>query len=183
MNAKPVDRRLPAWTDAAVAPGAAGPTPAPRPRPAPAAARPRSGHRGRSRPSGARLFFRSSCGFGSRHHGPFDANQRALIDRVNVYLMSIQLLTGDFVQVGSDGRRVEGKLYLQKPGRIRFEYNPPSPIELIADGSSVVVRDRKLMTQDPLSAVADPAALPARRPHRPDEGDQRESRSRPTTRS
>ena len=83
----------------------------------------------------------------------FDANQRALIDRVNVYLMSIQLLTGDFVQVGSDGRRVEGKLYLQKPGRIRFEYNPPSPIELIADGSSVVVRDRKLMTQDlyPLS--------------------------------
>ena len=83
----------------------------------------------------------------------FDANQRALIDRVNVYLMSIQLLTGDFVQVGSDGRRVEGKLYLQKPGRIRFEYNPPSPIELVADGSSVVVRDRKLMTQDlyPLS--------------------------------
>jgi len=83
----------------------------------------------------------------------FDAQQRVLIDRINVYLMSIQLLTGDFVQVGSDGRRVEGKLYLQKPGRIRFEYNPPSPIELIADGSSVVVRDRKLMTQDlyPLS--------------------------------
>ena len=83
----------------------------------------------------------------------FDANQRALIDRVNMYLMSVQLLTGDFVQVGSDGRRVEGKLYLQKPGRIRFEYNPPSPIELVADGSSVVVRDRKLMTQDlyPLS--------------------------------
>jgi len=83
----------------------------------------------------------------------FDAQQRALIDRVNVYLMSVQLMIGDFVQVGSDGRRAEGKLYLQKPGRIRFEYNPPSPIELVADGSSVVVRDRKLMTQDlyPLS--------------------------------
>ena len=92
-------------------------------------------------------------GFGQPGASAFDANQRALIDRVNVYLMSIQLLTGDFVQVGSDGRRVEGKLYLQKPGRIRFEYNPPSPIELVADGSSVVVRDRKLMTQDlyPLS--------------------------------
>ena len=92
-------------------------------------------------------------GFGQSGGTAFDANQRALIDRVNVYLMSIQLLTGDFVQVGSDGRRVEGKLYLQKPGRIRFEYNPPSPIELVADGSSVVVRDRKLMTQDlyPLS--------------------------------
>ena len=83
----------------------------------------------------------------------FDANQRALIERVNVYLMSVQTLTGDFVQVGPDGRRAEGKIFLQKPGRIRFEYNPPSPIELIADGSSLVVRDRLLATQDlyPLS--------------------------------
>src|ERR1041384_5429185 len=83
----------------------------------------------------------------------FDANQRALIDRVNVYLMSVQTLVGDFVQVGPDGRRSEGKIYLQKPGRIRFEYNPPSPIELVADGNSVVIRDRKLDTQDlyPLS--------------------------------
>jgi outer membrane lipoprotein-sorting protein len=83
----------------------------------------------------------------------FDANQRALIDRVNVYLMSVQTLVGDFVQVGPDGRRAEGKIYLQKPGRVKFEYNPPSPIELVSDGSSLVVRDRKLETQDlyPLS--------------------------------
>ena len=83
----------------------------------------------------------------------FDGNQRVLIDRVNVYLMSVQTMIGDFVQVGPDGRRSEGKIYLQKPGRIRFEYNPPSPIELVADGNSVVIRDRKLDTQDlyPLS--------------------------------
>ena len=83
----------------------------------------------------------------------FDANQRALIDRVNVYLMSVQHLVGDFVQVGPDGRRSEGKIYLQKPGRVRFEHKPPSPIELVSDGSSLVVRDRKLETQDlyPLS--------------------------------
>src|SRR5215470_10597570 len=83
----------------------------------------------------------------------FDANQRALIDRVNIYLMSVQTMTGDFVQVGPDGRRAEGKIFMQKPGRIRFEYNPPSPIELVADGNSLVVRDRLLATQDlyPLS--------------------------------
>lgn len=83
----------------------------------------------------------------------FDANQRSLIERVNVYLMSVQTLVGDFVQVGPDGRRAEGKIYLQKPGRVKFEYNPPSPIELVSDGSSLVVRDRKLETQDlyPLS--------------------------------
>jgi hypothetical protein len=67
--------------------------------------------------------------------------------------MSVQTLIGDFVQVGPDGRRAEGKIFLQKPGRIRFEYNPPSPIELVADGNSLVVRDRLLATQDlyPLS--------------------------------
>ena len=83
----------------------------------------------------------------------FDGNQRVLIDRVNMYLMSVQTMIGNFVQVGPDGRRSEGKIYLQKPGRIRFEYNPPSPIELVADGNSVVIRDRKLDTQDlyPLS--------------------------------
>lgn len=83
----------------------------------------------------------------------FDANQRALIDKVSTYLSSIQNLTGRFVQVGPDGKRTEGDLYLQKPGKVRFDYASPSPIELIADGQSVVVRDRKLATQDlyPLS--------------------------------
>jgi outer membrane lipoprotein-sorting protein len=83
----------------------------------------------------------------------FDANQRGLVDRVNAYLTSVQTMVGDFVQVAPDGARTEGKFYLQKPGRVRFEYNPPSPVELIADGQSMVVRDRKLATQDlyPLS--------------------------------
>ena len=83
----------------------------------------------------------------------FDGKQRALVDKVNTYLASVQSLTGDFVQVAADGGRTEGKFYLQKPGRLRFEYDPPSPVELIADGQSVVVRDRKLATQDvyPLS--------------------------------
>jgi outer membrane lipoprotein-sorting protein len=83
----------------------------------------------------------------------FDAKQRALADRVSAYLSSVRTLSGNFVQVGPDGSKSDGEFYLQKPGRIRFDYNPPSPIELIADGSSVVVRDRKLATQDlyPLS--------------------------------
>ncbi|HEX3859673.1 MAG TPA: outer-membrane lipoprotein carrier protein LolA, partial [Pseudolabrys sp.] len=83
----------------------------------------------------------------------FDAKQRALLDRVSAYLSSVQTMVGNFVQVGPDGSRTQGTFYLQKPGKVRFEYNPPSPIELIADGSSVVVRDRNLATQDlyPLS--------------------------------
>jgi outer membrane lipoprotein-sorting protein len=84
---------------------------------------------------------------------PFDAKQRALLDRVSAYLSSVQTMVGKFVQVGPDGGRTEGVFFIQKPGRVRFQYNPPSPIDIVADGSSVVVRDRKLATQDlyPLS--------------------------------
>ncbi len=60
----------------------------------------------------------------------------------------MQTLIGDFVQVGPDGRRTDGKFYLQKPGRMRFEYNAPIPLELVADGKSVAIRDRRLATQD-----------------------------------
>jgi outer membrane lipoprotein-sorting protein len=83
----------------------------------------------------------------------FDAKQRALLDRISAYLSSVQTMVGKFVQVGPDGGRTEGMFYMQKPGRVRFQYNPPSPIDIISDGSSVVVRDRKLATQDlyPLS--------------------------------
>ncbi|MGE0063807.1 MAG: outer membrane lipoprotein carrier protein LolA [Xanthobacteraceae bacterium] len=85
--------------------------------------------------------------------GALTPQQRAIIDRVSGYLSSIQVMTGQFVQVGPDGRRSEGEIYIQKPGKLRFEYDPPSPIEIISDGGSVVVRDRKLATQDvyPLS--------------------------------
>jgi hypothetical protein len=80
-------------------------------------------------------------------------DQRAIIQRVDNYLSSTQILSGNFVQVGPDGRRSQGEFYIQKPGRVRFDYDPPSPIDIIADGQSVVVRDRKLATQDlyPLS--------------------------------
>jgi outer membrane lipoprotein-sorting protein len=83
----------------------------------------------------------------------FDDRQRALVDKVSSYLSNVQTLVGDFVQVGPDGRRAEGQFFILKPGKVRFDYNPPSPVDVIADGQSVVVRDRNLATQDlyPLS--------------------------------
>jgi outer membrane lipoprotein-sorting protein len=86
--------------------------------------------------------------------GPsFEAKQRALVDKVSGYLTRVQVMSGDFTQIGPDGRRSAGQFYMQKPGKIRFDYDSPSRIDIVADGSSVVVRDRKLATQDvyPLS--------------------------------
>ncbi len=83
----------------------------------------------------------------------FDAAQKAQAAKVSAYLSSLQTLIGNFVQVGPDGTKLTGDFYIQKPGKVRFEYDPPSPIAIIADGSSMAVRDQKLATQDiyPLS--------------------------------
>jgi outer membrane lipoprotein-sorting protein len=83
----------------------------------------------------------------------FDANQKAQAARVSSYLSSLQTLVGNFVQVAADGSKTKGDFYIQKPGKVRFEYDDPSQIAIVADGSSLVVRDKKLATQDvyPLS--------------------------------
>jgi len=82
-----------------------------------------------------------------------EPSQRTLVDKVSAYLTRVQVMSGDFAQIGPDGRQSKGQFYVQKPGKVRFDYDQPSRIDIIADGSSVVVRDRRLATQDvyPLS--------------------------------
>jgi outer membrane lipoprotein-sorting protein len=85
----------------------------------------------------------------------FSQQDRADLDRVSAYLNSIRSLKGDFVQLGPEGQLDQGRFYLEKPGRMRFEYLPPSPTLIVSDGRSVGVTNRKLKTVDryPLSAT------------------------------
>jgi outer membrane lipoprotein-sorting protein len=76
------------------------------------------------------------------------ADQRATLERIDAYLNSLRVMSGNFTQVGPDGSRTQGKFWVSKPGKLRFQYSPPSRVELVADGRSVAVRDRKLNTQD-----------------------------------
>ena len=76
------------------------------------------------------------------------ATQEEAIERLNTYLNSFSSLQGNFIQFAANGRRLEGRIYIQRPGKMRFEYEPPATIEVIADGTSVAVRDKKLATQD-----------------------------------
>lgn len=77
-----------------------------------------------------------------------ETTPEAALQRANASLNALGQMQADFVQTSGNGRRAEGKIYLQKPGRVRFEYLPPATLEIVADGSSVVIRDRKLGTQD-----------------------------------
>ena len=143
----------PAETDSIPVPPASIPQAKPVPQANSAPQPPSATPQASTQSSGAPHFFPSSDKGASNQATAFDAKQRALLERLSKYLSGIQTMVGNFVQIGPDGGRTEGTFYLQKPGRVRFEYNPPSPIDIIADGSSVVVRDRKLATQDlyPLS--------------------------------
>ncbi|AWN37087.1 outer-membrane lipoprotein carrier protein LolA [Methylobacterium radiodurans] len=76
------------------------------------------------------------------------ADPATVLAQANAYFNGLNTLTGSFVQISADGRRIGGKLSLVKPGRLRFDYDQPSPLEVVADGQSVAVRDRKLGTQD-----------------------------------
>lgn len=76
------------------------------------------------------------------------AEQQTTLAGINQYFNSVKTMHGDFIQFGPNGERAEGKFYLARPGKIRFYYNPPAKIDIIADGKSVSVKDRKLATQD-----------------------------------
>ena len=71
-----------------------------------------------------------------------------IIAKANDYFNTAGTMVADFVQIGGDGRRTDGKLYVDRPGKMRFAYAPPATLEIIADGTSVAVIDRKLHTQD-----------------------------------
>lgn len=82
-----------------------------------------------------------------------DQRQVNALERVTKFFNSTATLVGKFHQIGPDGSKTEGVFYMQRPGRVRFQYEEPSPIELVSDGSSIAVRNRTLATQDiyPLS--------------------------------
>lgn len=69
--------------------------------------------------------------------------QNAVVDAVNTYLSNLKTATARFTQESADGSVATGTFYLQKPGKLRFEYDPPSPAMIIADGAIMAIFDNK----------------------------------------
>lgn len=59
-------------------------------------------------------------------------------------LNAIRTLAGRFRQIAPDGRATTGQFYMQRPGRLRFAYDPPATLLIFADGSVVAVQDTAL---------------------------------------
>ncbi len=68
-------------------------------------------------------------------------------------------MQGEFVQFGPRGEQTGGKFYIQRPGKLRFNYDNPSPIRVIADGKNVADRQHQAQDVGSLPAVQDAAQL------------------------
>lgn len=65
------------------------------------------------------------------------------LSELSRYLNSISTLAADFTQINADGSIATGKLYIRRPGRVRFEYSPPDKSLVIAGGQQVAIFDAK----------------------------------------
>lgn len=69
---------------------------------------------------------------------------RADISRIETYLNGLETMQSRFVQANPDGTHSEGTMYLQRPGKLRFEYDPPDPYLIIAYGKWFIYVDKEL---------------------------------------
>ncbi len=77
----------------------------------------------------------------------------AAAQKIADHFSSVKTMMGEFVQFGPRGEQTGGKFYIERPGKLRFNFEDPSPLRVISDGKNVVVGNIKLKTWDlyPLS--------------------------------
>ncbi len=90
---------------------------------------------------------------------PLTAADQATVDRAVAYLEALNSASGRFVQTDARGTVTQGAIALQRPGKARFDYDPPSGLLVVADGRVVSVFDRRLKTFDSYPIRATPLGL------------------------
>lgn len=70
--------------------------------------------------------------------------QQIPLNTLSGYLNKLTSAEGSFTQINADGTISTGTIYLRRPGKVRFEYNPPEQALVMANNGTVVVFDRKL---------------------------------------
>ena len=73
--------------------------------------------------------------------------ERALITEINTHNSAIKTMVGRFLQIDTQGSRIEGTFFLERPGKVLFRYNPPSYEQIVSVGRGFYVVDRKEQTQ------------------------------------
>jgi outer membrane lipoprotein-sorting protein len=87
------------------------------------------------------------------------AQDRADIARAEDYLNSVTTLKARFLQVSANGGHAEGTAYLSRPGKMRLQYDPPSPMLVVADGTFLIVHDKELGEPSYIPLGSTPAGI------------------------
>lgn len=69
--------------------------------------------------------------------------QKLPLNDISAYLNQLQTAKGDFTQINDDGSISTGTIYIKRPGKVRFEYNPPDSAMVVAGANTVVIYDKK----------------------------------------
>lgn len=87
--------------------------------------------------------------------GPQSEADQALVQKATDYLQGLDEAKGRFVQTDAAGHATQGTFFLKRPGKARFEYDAPSGMVVVSDGSAVTVADARLQsfTRYPLGAT------------------------------
>jgi outer membrane lipoprotein-sorting protein len=87
------------------------------------------------------------------------ARDQADVARIEAYLDGLRSLNARFLQTAPDGQTSEGQAWLERPGRMRFQYDPPSPLLLVASRGMVIFHDAQLEQTSQIPAGSTPLGL------------------------
>jgi outer membrane lipoprotein-sorting protein len=94
---------------------------------------------------------------------PLSAQDRADVQRVEDYLNAVTTLKARFLQIAPNGAQAEGDAFLSRPGKMRLQYDPPSPLLVVADGRFLIVHDKQLGDPSWIPLDSTPAGILVRK--------------------
>ena len=86
-------------------------------------------------------------------------DQQKIIEKIEAYFNSIRTIKSKFYQTSDNGGSAQGDFYVMKPNKMRLEYQPPHPIEVVADGYYLIFHDKKLEQVTYLNLDENPASM------------------------
>jgi len=76
----------------------------------------------------------------------FADDKEGAVNAISNHFKSVPTMTGEFIQFGPNGEQTGGKFLIKRPGKMRLDYEDPSPLELISNGKTLAVSNSKLKT-------------------------------------
>jgi outer membrane lipoprotein-sorting protein len=88
-----------------------------------------------------------------------EPQQLETVKKVSGYFNGLINLRGTFVQTAADNKRMRGRFFVKRPGKLRFEYNLPSRQLIVSDGSMLAIQDLDMHTDDRVALDQTPFRL------------------------